>query len=104
MPINLNNSNFDKETSSGLVLVDFWAPWCGPCKLLHPEIEKFSKKHSHIKVCKFNIENDEDGITRSQKISAIPTILLYNRGICVKRINGFVKLEHLEEELRDFLA
>ena len=93
--------NFNEEilNHKGLVIVDFWAPWCGPCKMFSPIFEKVSNSYKNIKFCKFNIDQDKDGICKKYGIMSIPTIMLFENGKELKKKVGFLD----EEKLKNFL-
>ncbi len=86
----INENNFEEEVlkSDIPVLVDFWATWCGPCKMLAPVIEAIANDHAgEIKVCKADV--DENGeLAEKYGISSIPTVLLFKNGEPVKRSVG----------------
>lgn len=83
-----NDSNFSDKTASGVVLVDFYADWCGPCRMLAPVLEKAAEKLSgKAKVMKVN--TDEAGHVASQlRITSIPTMIIYKNGKEVSRHVG----------------
>ena len=62
MILNVTKENFDKEVlqAEGTVLVDFWASWCGPCRMIAPAVEKISEEHPDVKVCKVNIDDEQE--------------------------------------------
>lgn len=89
-PMNVTKDNFEKEViqQSGLVLVDFWATWCPPCRMIAPILESISKeKAGEIKVVKVNV--DQEAILASKfQIVSIPTLILFNNGKLVNQIAG----------------
>jgi thioredoxin 1 len=88
--LQFSDANFDDEVlqSASPVLVDFWAPWCGPCRMLAPIVEELAKEFDgKIKVGKLNTDDNVQVATR-YKISAIPTLLFFKRGKLVNQLVG----------------
>ena len=94
----LNDSNFNDFTNEGISLVDVWAPWCGPCKMIGPVIDKLSSdyKDSDIKFGKLNADDNSE-IVRNLGVRNIPTILIYKNGEIVDRTVGMVSEGQLKE-------
>ena len=103
---NIKDDNFTKEVleNEGPVLVDFWAPWCIPCKMLGPVIEKVAEKYdSKIKVCKVNV--DEAPQTNSDyQIMSIPTLGFFWNGKLKNKSVGVPTQEDLEAKIESFLS
>ncbi len=87
--LDLNSANFDGVTSQGLVLVDFWAEWCGPCKMMHPIFDRMAKKYRHIKFARVNVDQNQD-ISMKFGVQAIPTFIMFKDGKQVERMMGAV--------------
>ena len=90
MEINLTNSTFDGEVikSDIPVLVDFWASWCGPCRMVAPVIEEIANEYSgKVKVCKVNVEEASELASRNAIVS-IPTVILFVNGKPVSKLVG----------------
>jgi thioredoxin 1 len=101
----VNDGNFEKEVlhSSTPVLVDFWAAWCGPCRMVAPELEKLVEEESdRVKVAKLNVD-DNRGIAARYGISSIPTMILFKDGIEQKRLIGARSKARILEEIIAFL-
>ncbi|MDP8255932.1 MAG: thioredoxin [Candidatus Alcyoniella australis] len=103
--LTISDENFDQEVikSDLPTLVDFWAPWCGPCRMVGPVVEELAGEYAgKIKVVKLNV--DEAQRTASQYgIRSIPTIMLFNGGQVVEQVIGAVPKAKLEELLRKVL-
>lgn len=90
--VQLTDDTFKNEVmdAEGLVLVDFWAPWCGPCKMMEPIIEELGSSYrGRVKVCKLNV--DENNRTAGDYgIMSIPTLILFQDGKEINRLVGFI--------------
>ena len=102
MEVILTDQNFKEEILSSeiLALVDFWAPWCGPCKMVSPAVEEIANQYDgKIKVGKLNV--DEAPVIASRySIMSIPTLMIFKGGEVVDRIIGAVPKEHIEEKVK----
>ncbi len=89
--IDLTTQNFQDEVinSKGKVLVDFWAPWCGPCQMLSPVLDEISEElKGKVKLTKINVDEQSE-LGDKYNVSAIPTVLLFNDGELVESFVGF---------------
>ena len=100
--INIKN-NFKEEVTNNkcITVVDFWAPWCGPCKMFGPIFENASKKFNDIKFCKLNVDEDNEDVCKDLGVMSIPTIILFKDGKEIKRNIGFLDESSLIEFLED---
>ncbi|MDR2977624.1 MAG: thioredoxin [Streptococcaceae bacterium] len=95
------DSNFKEETATGTVLVDFWATWCGPCRMQAPILEQLSEEldESELKILKMDV--DENPLTpQSFEVMAIPTMVILRDGELVERLVGV----HTKDQIKEVLA
>jgi len=98
--MHLTEANFDQEVLKAdiPVLVDFWAPWCGPCKRLGPVIEELADEVTDVKICKLNTD-EADTLALKYGVRSIPTLILFKNGEAVSRSVG----EKPKAQLMDFI-
>jgi len=96
----LNKKNFHAFTKRPLVLIDFWAPWCAPCKIIAPTLNEIAEDHGDIvTVGKLNVDHNQQ-IAQKFKVQNIPTLLVFKKGKVVKRIVGVKTKKAILAELR----
>ncbi|MEE9372812.1 MAG: thioredoxin [Saprospiraceae bacterium] len=104
--VTATDANFDEiVTSSKLpVLVDFWAPWCGPCRILGPLVDELAMEFKErVVVAKVNVDGNP-GLSQHFKVKSIPTIIFVKNGKLVERISGMVPKPNLAEMLEDLIV
>jgi thioredoxin 1 len=95
----VTDQNFAAETESGLVLADFWAPWCGPCKMIAPVLEELdSEMGEKVKIVKLDVDDNQETAAKFGVMS-IPTLLIFKNGEVVDKVVGFQPKEALASVL-----
>jgi len=101
----ITDAQFAKEVeqNQGVVFVDFWAPWCGPCVMMSPVFDKMSQKYTDIKFCKINTT---DNMEQAGKlgVSGIPCIIVFKDGKEVERLTGFRPEPAFEEAVKKYVS
>lgn len=103
--IKLNNENFNKEVkeSSKLVLIDFYADWCGPCKMMSPIIDEIAKEvDDRVKICKLNVDESQN-IAIEYNVMSIPTLIIFKNGIMVNNVVGLRQKQEILNIINDNL-
>lgn len=97
MPIHVTTDNFEAEVlkSDAPVLVDFYADWCGPCKMLAPLVEQFAQEHPQVKVCKINVDDQAD-LAMDYDVRSIPTLVVFKDGKEANRSVGLISKSQLQ--------
>lgn len=100
----INDANFKAEVldNKGLVLVDFWAPWCGPCRMQAPELDKLSALNADVKICKINV--DDHVVTAQQYgVQSIPTLIFFKGGKPAYKSVGVTNAAALDAKAKELL-
>ena len=101
----VTDADFQAEVleAEGAVLVDFWAPWCGPCRVIAPSLEEINEERENLRVVKLNV--DENQVTAARyDVMSIPTLILFKNGELATRIIGALPKKRLVQELEPTLA
>ena len=99
--IKLNSSNFEEEVikADKTVLVDFYADWCGPCKMMSPIVDKIAEEESDkVKVCKINVD-DEPELASRYDVMSIPTLIFFKNGNISDKVIGLTSKEEIVSKL-----
>ena len=102
--IELTGENFEATVNEGVALVDFWAPWCGPCRMIAPVIEELAEEYDgKAKICKVNTDEEQE-IAVKFGIRSIPTLIFLKDGEIVDQIVGAQSKQVLADKLNSLLA
>ena len=103
--LDVNDKTFETEVLNAdlPVLVDFWAPWCGPCRIVAPHLEELNNERSDLRVVKLNVD-DNPQTAAQYGVMSIPTLILFKGGQEAKKIIGALPKKRLEQELEPSLA
>jgi thioredoxin 1 len=101
----VTDETFQSEVleAEGPVLVDFWAPWCGPCRVVHPILEEIDDERDDLKIVSLNTDENQQTTARYEVLS-IPTLILFKDGEIAKKVIGAMPKRRLEAELEPALA
>jgi len=96
--VELNSENFEDLVlkSETPVLVDFWAPWCGPCRMLTPTLEKLADETESVVVAKLNVDENQ-ALAAKYQVRGIPTLMLFKGGNLDKKVSGVQTLDNLKQ-------
>ncbi len=98
--LHVKSSEFqDVVSNNEVVFVDFFANWCGPCKMLSPSVEKLANEHPEVKVCKVDVDQ-EASLAMQFQVQSIPTLIVFKNGQPVERQLGFIPYEAIENMIK----
>jgi len=103
--VDVTDSNFQAEVieSDTPVLVDFWAPWCGPCRVIAPHLEELNSERDDLRIAKLNVD-ENPAISAKYEVMSIPMLLLFKNGQVAAKVIGAMPKKRLEQEIEPALA
>ena len=102
--IDLDSSNFhDVISQNNLLLVDFWAEWCGPCKSMHPIFSRMAKKYDQVRFARVNVDNSQD-VAKKFNVQSIPTFIMFKNGQVAQQMVGAVGEPGIHMICKKFLS
>ncbi len=104
MAVHVNKDNFEAEIKASKipVVADFWAAWCGPCRMIAPVIDELSKEMANVKFVKINVDEEQE-LAANFGIMSIPTIIIFKNGKEIDRIRGFSPKEHMKKTINNII-
>ncbi|KRN33664.1 thioredoxin [Weissella halotolerans] len=99
----ITDQDFANETATGVTLTDFWAPWCGPCRMQSPVVEQLASERTDVTFLKMDVDQNP-ATAQELKIMAIPTLLIKKDGQVVERLTGYTPAAELNKLLDTFTA
>ncbi len=100
--IELRSDNFDAEIANGVTVVDFWAPWCGPCRMLTPTLDELSTEMTNVKFAKLNVDEAQD-IAINYSVMSIPTIIIFKDGKAMESTIGVLPKATIKSKIESVL-
>jgi thioredoxin len=102
-PIDVTDANFAETIRSGACVVDFWAPWCGPCRMIAPILEKLAASRSDIRFAKLNVDQNQRAASQYRAMS-IPLLVFFRDGVEKGRVVGAVPRGQIEAAIKQYLG
>ena len=100
--INGSQEEFNNLVSSGIVLVDFYATWCGPCKMLAPVLERISTSRADFDIAKIDVDQSQN-LAYKYDVQVVPTIVIFKNGNVMNRLEGFLSESEIIEEMSKYM-
>ena len=102
--MDLDSSNFhDAVSQNNLLLVDFWAEWCGPCKSMHPIFSRMAKKYDQVRFARVNVDNSQD-VAKKFNVQSIPTFIMFKNGRVAQQMVGAIGEPGIHMICKKFLS